>query len=158
MPKPYYNTVEINAEELAINIQRCKNQDTKIYELFKLFGKMTKWDVYDEYNNRIGSILDSSVGRSIKSLCDQGLITKTDELVRGDLGQLNTIYEISTEDVMMKVTRIKKQLVNSLKVNVIYNQLEYVTTTIDANAMFIDLNDKIVALLRRTGLQEHPIS
>lgn len=158
MARHYYKTVNVDAQLLATNIERCKNQDNRIFELFKLFGKMTKWDVYDEYNTRIGSILDSSVGRSIKSLCDQGLIIKTDEYVISDMGQPNTLYQYNVNQNQHNSLTEALSRVNSIKIKVIYNQLEDGTKTIDANTMFNELNDKIVSLLNRTGYQEHPIN
>jgi hypothetical protein len=151
MPRPYYTTVNVDQNQLNQNISRCKNQDKKIHELFKLFGAMTKWDVYDEYNKYIGGILDSSVGRSIKSLCDQGLIVKTNEIVVGDMGQPNTIYRLNDDNVttFRRQTSNEVKIPKSIKVDLAFKFDVNNLPVIDTESMYIAFEEEIVKLLNR---------
>jgi hypothetical protein len=151
MPRPYYITVNVDENQLNRNISRCNNQDKKIHELFKLFGAMTKWDVYDEYNKYIGGILDSSVGRSIKSLCDQGLVVKTNEIVTSDLGQPNTIYRLNDDNVttFRRQTSNEVKIPKSIKVDLAFKFDVNNLPVIDTESMYIAFEEEIVKLLNR---------
>ena len=70
----YYKTTDIDEQQLKDALLTCKNQDYKIFKLFSTFGRMTAWDVFELYNETIGPILQSSVGRSINTLKRNGVI------------------------------------------------------------------------------------
>jgi predicted transcriptional regulator len=93
--KNYYNTNNINGDELRQAIAANASQDKKIYELFKVVGKMTKWDAYDLFQETYGPILEASVSRALGTLTKEGYIEKTEEQVPSKWGALNHIYKLN---------------------------------------------------------------
>jgi adenosyl cobinamide kinase/adenosyl cobinamide phosphate guanylyltransferase len=145
--RSYYSTTaeQLTDDELSQRIARCKNQDYKIYEIFKVFGTMTKWDVYDIYNQYHGNILDSSVGRSMKSLVDAGVIEKTDIMVEGDMGVPNTLYRLK-EDAPVEIPTNRMMVTPKIVVQAIFITNENGFKELDMEAMseeFIDKLDKL---------------
>lgn len=76
----------------AINISR--DQENKILQLFKKYGCLTTWDVYEVYNEMIGDILPSSVGRSINTLKKLNVISPLGT-IPGENGRPVTLYQIN---------------------------------------------------------------
>lgn len=142
--RSYYLTTSelITDEELSQRIGRCKNQDYKIYEIFKVFGCMTKWDVYDIYNQYHGNILDSSVGRSMKSLVDSGIIEKTDIMVEGDMGVPNTLYRLKS-DAPIEIPKNRSMVKQKITVDVVFVMNDNGFLELDMEAMSDDFIDKL---------------
>ena len=92
--KSYYKTTPITDELLVQAIASAKDQENRIFQIFKKYGCMTMWDVYDVYNELVSPIIPSSVGRSINTLVKQGIIYSLGT-IPGDNGRPVNLYEIS---------------------------------------------------------------
>jgi hypothetical protein len=135
--------LEVTEQELKDKIETCKNQDNKIYQLFKTFGSMTKWDAYDLYNYFHGHILDSSVGRSIATLSNQGIIAKTGILVQSDMGSSNNLYKIMDESIDVVGAYFNQRTPKSISVKVITKTNADGTQELDYEAMVEELGNKM---------------
>ncbi len=91
--KSYYKTTEIDNETLSRAIASAKDQENKIFKLYKQFGLMTMWDVYDTYNILVGPIIPSSVGRSLDTLKKLGVIEGVGT-IPGEQGRPVTLYQL----------------------------------------------------------------
>ena len=94
--KSYYKTTDITDEQLSSAIESARDQENKIFQLFKKFGCMTTWDVYDTYNQLISPIIPSSVGRSINTLMKLNVITSLGT-IPGDQGRPVNLYHLSDD-------------------------------------------------------------
>lgn len=148
--RSYYKTTELDNSRLKEAINRCTNQDSKVYELFKSFGSMTKWDAYDLYGEIHQPILPSSVGRSISSLLSLGVITKG-ELVEGDMGSPNTLYHIignaPTELSRQPSIRTPK----SVSTKIEFKLNEYDVPVIDIDKMYNSFEKTMIDLVEKYG-------
>jgi Fe2+ or Zn2+ uptake regulation protein len=66
--KSYYQTTPMTEEEFQDAVKSCRNQETKVYQIFKKYRTMTAWDVYDIYNELIGPIHITSIRRALDTL------------------------------------------------------------------------------------------
>ena len=119
--RSYYNTTNVTPELMREYIRACVNQEEKIIRLFQEFGQMTKWDGYDLYNNLIGPILDSSVGRSFRNLELAGIIEKTQTQVIGDTGRPNHIFRLIPNHPAY-VSRNTGRVATKVSINIYYNE------------------------------------
>jgi hypothetical protein len=94
--KSYYKTTEIDEGTLSRAIGSAKDQENKILKLYKQFGLMTMWDVYDTYNILVGPIIPSSVGRSLDTLKKLGVIEGVGT-IPGEQGRPVTLYQLVNE-------------------------------------------------------------
>jgi hypothetical protein len=94
--KSYYKTTDITDEQLSSAIASARDQENKIFQLFKKFGCMTTWDVYDTYNELISPIIPSSVGRSINTLIKLNVISSLGT-IPGDQGRPVNLYHLNDE-------------------------------------------------------------
>jgi hypothetical protein len=94
--KSYYKTTDLTDEQLASAIASARDQENKIFQLFKKFGCMTTWDVYDTYNELISPIIPSSVGRSINTLIKLNVISSLGT-IPGDQGRPVNLYHLNDE-------------------------------------------------------------
>jgi len=119
--KSYYKTTSISDELLEQAIASAKDQENKIFQLFKKYGCMTNWDVYEVYNELVGPILPSSVGRSINTLKKQNVITSLGT-VMGDAGRPVNLYELN-DNLPDVVERSQSQEIpKSIKLDLIFTQ------------------------------------
>lgn len=148
--KSYYKTVEIDNERLKESFIRCQNQDSKIYELFKTFGSLTKWDAYDIYGEIHQPILPSSVGRSISSLLNLGVITKG-ELVEGDMGAPNTLYKIVDGSPEQLNKQTIKRAPKSISIKIEFKMDDNNEPIIDIDKMQGSFYKSMVSLVEKYG-------
>lgn len=119
--KSYYKTTPISDELLEQAIMSAKDQENRIFQLFKKYGCMTNWDVYEVYNELVGPILPSSVGRSINTLKKQNVITSLGT-VMGDAGRPVNLYELN-DNLPDVVERTQSQEIpKSIKLDLIFTQ------------------------------------
>lgn len=119
--KSYYKTTSISDELLEQAIMSAKDQENRIFQLFKKYGCMTNWDVYEVYNELVGPILPSSVGRSINTLKKQNVITSLGT-VMGDAGRPVNLYELN-DNLPDVVERSQSQEIpKSIKLDLIFTQ------------------------------------
>ena len=124
--KTYYKTTPMDEATIAAAVKACADQDNQIYQLFKTFGTLTSWDAYDLYNELVGPILYTSVGRSINTLMKAKVVT-TIGTIRGDNGRPNNLYQISDIQPDIIERRINKYIPNNIKIEIEYlndNQLD----------------------------------
>lgn len=116
--KSYYQTTPITEEELQNAIRSCKDQENKVYQLFKKFVVMTSWDVYDVYNELIEPIMKTSVNRSLHNLEQLNIIQQIGS-IKADTGRPVLLYKLinSTEESILK--RLNPEIPKSIKLDII---------------------------------------
>jgi hypothetical protein len=119
--KSYYKTTPIDDETLGRAIASAKDQENKIFQIFKKYGCMTTWDVYDVYNEMVGPIIPSSVGRSINTLIKLNIISSIGT-IPGDQGRPVNLYELnqSLPDVIER--RQTQQIPKSIKLDLVFTE------------------------------------
>lgn len=119
--KSYYKTTDITDEQLASAIASAKDQENKIFQLFKKYGCMTTWDVYDTYNELISPIIPSSVGRSINTLIKLNVITSLGT-IPGDQGRPVNLYHLN--DNLPEVIERKQiqQIPTAVKLDLLFTE------------------------------------
>lgn len=119
--RSYYKTTPIDEETLSRAIASAKDQENKIYQIFKKYQCMTTWDVYDLYNELVSPILMSSVGRSINTLLKLNVIYSLGT-IPGENGRPVNLYQIN-EDLPEVIERqTTQQLPKSIKLDLIINE------------------------------------
>ena len=119
--KSYYKTTPITDELLVQAIASAKDQENRIFQIFKKYGCMTTWDVYEVYNEMVGDILPSSVGRSINTLLKNNIIYSLGT-IPGENGRPVNLYELS-ETLPDVVERSKNQEIpKSIKLDLKFTQ------------------------------------
>jgi hypothetical protein len=91
----FYNTININGDELRQAILACKSQDERIIAIFKALPegtKLTKWMVNDIYNDHYGYIQEGSITRSMGTLGRTGRLIMLDEMIEERRGKLNHLF------------------------------------------------------------------
>jgi len=119
--KSYYKTTSISDELLEQSIASAKDQENRIFQLFKKYGCMTNWDVYEVYNELVGPILPSSVGRSINTLKKQNVITSLGT-VMGDAGRPVNLYELNDNLPDIVERSQSQEIPKSIKLDLIFTQ------------------------------------
>jgi hypothetical protein len=119
--KSYYKTTSISDELLEQAIMSAKDQENRIFQLFKKYGCMTNWDVYEVYNELVGPILPSSVGRSINTLKKQNVITSLGT-VMGDAGRPVNLYELNNNLPDIVERSQSQEIPKSIKLDLIFTQ------------------------------------
>lgn len=119
--KSYYKTTPIDDETLGKAITSAKDQENKIFQIFKKYGCMTAWDVYDVYNELVSPIIPSSIQRSINTLKKQNVITSLGT-VMGDAGRPVNLYELNDNlpDIIKKSQ--SQEIPKSIKLDLIFTQ------------------------------------
>ena len=145
--KSYYKTNPINEEQLQSALESAKDQENKIYQLFKQFGTMTNWDVYDVYNELIGPIYQTSVGRSINTLKKQNIIYSLGT-VTGDAGRPVNLYKLSENNPETIQRKLNTQIPNSIKLDIQYNTMG----EIDVEKMIEEFDTKLNKLAEQFNL------
>jgi len=119
--KSYYKTTSISDELLEQAIMSAKDQENRIFQLFKKYGCMTNWDVYEVYNELVGPILPSSVGRSINTLKKQNVITSLGTIM-GDAGRPVNLYELNDNLPDIVERSQSQEIPKSIKLDLIFTQ------------------------------------
>jgi hypothetical protein len=119
--KSYYQTTDMTDEQLSSAIRSAKDQENKIFQIFKKYGCMTTWDVYDVYNELIGSIIPSSVGRSINTLQNLNVIYSIGT-IPGENGRPVNLYELNENLPDTIERRQTQQIPKSIKLDLIFTQ------------------------------------
>lgn len=91
----FYNTININGNELRQAILACKSQDDRIIAIFNALPegtKLTKWMVNDIYNDHYGYIQEGSITRSMGTLGRTGRLIMLDEMIEERRGKLNHLF------------------------------------------------------------------
>ena len=119
--KSYFKTTPIDEETLSRAIASAKDQENKIYQIFKKYQCMTSWDVYDVYNEMVSPILMSSVGRSMNTLLNLNVIYSLGT-IPGDNGRPVNLYQLN-EDLPEVIDRqTTQQIPKSIKIDLIINE------------------------------------
>lgn len=119
--KGYYETTPIDEGLLREAIYSCKDQENKIYRIFKQFVCMTSWDVYDVYNELIGPIHKTSVSRAIHTLQSNGVIQQIGT-IPGDEGRPVYLYRLIDADKEMIERKLNTSIPRHVKVDVIIGE------------------------------------
>jgi hypothetical protein len=119
--KSYYKTTPIDDETLGRAIASAKDQENKIFQIFKKYGCMTTWDVYDVYNEMVGPIIPSSVGRSINTLIKLNIISSIGT-IPGEQGRPVNLYELNQSLPEVIERRQTQQIPTSIKLDLIFTE------------------------------------
>jgi hypothetical protein len=112
----FYNTININGDELRQAISNCKSQDDRIIAIFQTLPegtKLTKWMVNDIYNDHYGYIQEGSITRSMGTLGRTGRLIMLDEMIQERRGAMNHLFILNpnppteTEVAIPKFLKIK---------------------------------------------------
>lgn len=139
----YYKTTEMDEAQLKDALLACRNQDYKIYKLFSTFGRMTTWDVFELYNDMIGPILQSSVGRSINTLKRNGVIIDGGN-IQGPLDRPVTLY-VMVDNPPSELQSFNKSIPLSVSIDVVLDDEGH----IDVDKMYDELAEKIIFLTNK---------
>lgn len=136
--KSYYETTPIDEVTLIEAINSCKDQENKIYQIFKKFVCMTSWDVYDVYNELVGPILKSSVGRSMNTLEANGVIEQIGS-IPGDAGRPVFLYRLVNSTLEQIERKLNTSIPKTLKLDIVIND----SGKIDVEKMIEQLDNKL---------------
>lgn len=136
--KSYYETTPIDEATLIEAINSCKDQENKIYQIFKKFVCMTSWDVYDVYNELVGPILKSSVGRSMNTLEANGVIEQIGS-IPGDAGRPVFLYRLVNSTLEQIERKLNTSIPKTLKLDIVIND----SGKIDVEKMIEQLDNKL---------------
>lgn len=117
--KSYYQTTPMTDELLAQAIRSARDQENKIFHIFKKYGCMTTWDVYDVYNELVAPIIPSSVGRSINTLLNQNIIYSIGTIT-GEQGRPVNLYELSNTLPDVVDRRHSQQIPKAVKLDLLF--------------------------------------
>lgn len=117
--KSYYQTTPMTDELLAQAIRSARDQENKIFHIFKKYGCMTTWDVYDVYNELVAPIIPSSVGRSINTLLNQNIIYSIGTIT-GENGRPVNLYELSNTLPDVVDRRHNQQIPKAVKLDLLF--------------------------------------
>lgn len=95
--KSYYETTPIDELTLIEAIKSAKNQEQKIYHLFKKYICMTSWDLYDVHTELIGPIHITSIRRAIDTLQSNNIIQQIGT-IPGEEGRPVFLYRLIDAD------------------------------------------------------------
>lgn len=93
--KAYFNTTKLPRRELVEANAEALDQEGNILEIFKKYSPMSPSDVWRIYERNFGSILLTSVRRSITNLTDKGKLTKTSVQKQGIYKKPEYIWKIN---------------------------------------------------------------
>ncbi len=142
--KSYYKTTPMTEELLLQAIASAKDQENKIFQIFKKFGCMTTWDVYDVYNELVGPIIPSSVGRSINTLLKQSIIHSLGT-IPGDNGRPVNLYELSNTLPDVIERRQTQQIPTAIKVELKFTEngeIDFLTMIDDMDLLLSKISSK----------------
>jgi hypothetical protein len=142
----YWKTNDIGSDQLKQAVTSARNQDYKIYELFKHFGTLTDWDIYDLYNELYKPIQPSSVGRSRNTLLRNNAIVYTGN-IPGPMNRPISLYTI-VDNPPSVLKSFNKSVPLSISIDVILND----EGQLDIDKMIDDLTDKSVSLINKYNL------
>lgn len=145
--KSYYKTTPMTDELLGQAIRSARDQENKIFHIFKKYGCMTMWDVYDVYNTIVAPIIPSSVGRSIVNLKKQNIIYSIGTIT-GDNGRPVNLYELSNNlpDVVNRTQT--QQIPKSIKLDLLFTE----NGDIDVDTMVQNLDLLLSKISRKFDL------
>ena len=145
--KSYYQTTPMTDEQLVDAINVSRDQENKIFQLFKKYGCMTTWDVYEVYNEMIGDILPSSVGRSINTLLKLNVISSLGT-IPGENGRPVNLYQINKNIPDVISRRQSYDIPKSVKLDLKFTE----DGSIDIEGMVQDLDESLVRIANRFNL------
>ena len=118
--KSYWKTTDMTADQLQQAISSCNGQDYKLLHLFKTYGKLTSDDAYVLYNELIGPIKESSIGRSINTIKKNKVIYPIGN-IDGPYGRPVTLYTI-VDNPPTELQTFNKSLPKSITVEIVYQE------------------------------------
>jgi N-methylhydantoinase B/oxoprolinase/acetone carboxylase alpha subunit len=88
--KTFYNTTNLTSIELAIEISNASKQEHKVMILFKQYGTLTPFEVW----NHLQEYPITSIRRAITNLTIKGMLNMTKDQRIGMYGKKNYIWEL----------------------------------------------------------------
>lgn len=96
----YFNTTDLEGKELQESITKALRQDAKVLEFFKKNPqeKLTKYEVLDKLKQ--ANIIDertpeTSIGRALNTLMNEGYILKLNEFKIAKYGKRNHLWRLN---------------------------------------------------------------
>lgn len=146
--KSYFQTTPMTDEQLISAIKSAKDQENKVFLLFKKYGSMTTWDVYDTYNHYIGPIIPSSIGRSVNTLIKLNVISSIGT-VNGDQGRPCNLYCLNEDLPEVIERRQTGEVPKSIKLNLVFTE----DGTIDIEQMVNELDLLLLKISKKFKLK-----
>jgi hypothetical protein len=144
--KSYYKTTDLTEEQLIEAIKSCETQDYVIYELFKTFGTLTTDDAYVLYNELVGPIKETSVGRSRNSLLKNKVIYEVGS-VNGPSGRPITLYTI-VDNPPTELKTFNNNIPKSISINLIFDE----DGNLDVDKMYEATADKLDFIINKYNI------
>jgi hypothetical protein len=119
--KSYFKTTDMTDEQLLSAIKSAKDQENKIYQIFKKYQCLTTWDAYTLYNELVGPIFPSSVGRSINTLVNRNVLYSLGT-IPGDNNRPVNLYQLNEELPEVIDRQTTQQIPKSIKLDLIINE------------------------------------
>ena len=88
----FFNTINLQGEELAEARRKCSKQDERILEIITAHKKLTPFQVNDIYNSLYPVAPVTSIRRSLTVLTNRGLILMSSEMTKERLGKPNHFW------------------------------------------------------------------
>lgn len=136
--KSYYETTPIDEGTLIEAIRSAKNQEKKVYELFKKYVCMTAWDLYDVHNELVGPIHITSIRRAIDTLQKNDIIQQIGT-IPGDEGRPVFLFRLVDANKEVIERKLNTSIPKYVKLDVIFT----IDGQIDIEKMIEQLDDKL---------------
>lgn len=105
--KAFYNTINLDQNELKVESAKAKGLQDTIEVLFKTnpLKEYSGWQMKHLLENYLEKKINiNSVRRSITNLKNENVLTKTDKMVKGDEGKNEHLYRLTWISDFIKPT------------------------------------------------------
>lgn len=88
----YFNTTNLEGQELKDEVINCSNQEQRILDLMLTSVGYTPFCVARRYKIKFKEVPITSIRRAMCCLTEKGLLTKTDMMMQGIYGKPNHLW------------------------------------------------------------------
>jgi hypothetical protein len=97
-PPSYFNTVNLEGNDLEREQANCRGQEAEVIKIFKMYVRDTEMSpefVHARYIvEKYGRVPLTSIRRAMTTLTQKGLLIKTDKKVRGSYGKMTYTWKL----------------------------------------------------------------
>lgn len=90
----FFNTIDLKGRELIEATSQAQKQDDRVLGIFKIFKKMTPFEVSNIYNSRYPPAPVTSIRRSMTVLTKKGFLIMCDEMKKEVYGSPNHYWKL----------------------------------------------------------------
>ena len=95
MQTSFFNTINLEGEELIEAINSAKTQEEKVLAIFMIHKILSPVEVEYHYNRKFKEVPITSIRRAITNLTKQGKLVKTEEKIKGKWGMYNYKWKLN---------------------------------------------------------------